>query len=352
MLKAYYKKYRLRFKNPATTSRGTLTEKDAFYLKIEDSEKPGIFGIGECSPLSGLSIDAVDNFEQKLSGVCDFINKTGEVTDELDLNLLPSVEFAIETALLDLQNGGIRKIADTDFVNKKEPVKINGLIWMAEKEKMKEQIIQKLKDGFKCIKLKIGAINFDDECDLLEYIRKEFPPSEIEIRVDANGAFSPSDAREKLKRLSKYHLHSVEQPIKPGQWKEMAGLCSKTDIPIALDEELIGISSNAGRKLLFQIVKPQYIVLKPTLTGGIQESQDWIELAEEFDTGWWITSALESNIGLNAISQWASTFDTDTYQGLGTGQLYENNIPSPLVVKNGSLIYNKDLKWDLSVLGW
>jgi O-succinylbenzoate synthase len=351
-LTATYKKHTLRFKIPAVTSRGSLTEKDTWYIRLENPENHGVFGIGECAPLPGLSIDDLSVFENQLENTCLMINAAGEIPADLDLDSFPALEFGLETALLDLQNGGSRKIAETDFFSGKQEIPINGLIWMAAKEKMQEQIRQKIKQGFKCLKLKIGASDFSEELDLLTAIRKEFPAGDLELRVDANGAFSGETAPEKLEKLAPLKIHSIEQPIKAGQWQEMAKLCRNPAVPVALDEELIGIRSEAGKKLLLQIIKPQYLIIKPTLTGGFQAAQEWIELALKMKMGWWITSALESNIGLNAVSQWASSFETRLYQGLGTGQLYENNIPSPLQIKGENLIYNNGLQWDLSILGW
>lgn len=347
MLKAEYKKYTLNFKTPAGTSRGVLNQKDSYILKLYDTNNKELFGLGECSPLIGLSIDNIENFENKLIDTCNLINKTGDIPEELELNPYPSIEFGLETALLDLENGGIRKIANTDFFNKEKEIKINGLVWMNTKENMYEQIKDKINQGFKCIKIKIGAINFDDECYLLSEIRKNFTEKDIEIRVDANGAFTNEEALNKIEKLSIYKIHSIEQPIKQGQWSIMANLCKKSPVPIALDEELIGVSTESGKKLLLQIIKPQYIVLKPTLLGGFQLSQEWIEIAHEMNIDWWITSALESNIGLNAICQWASTFELKEFQGLGTGQLYENNFESPLIVEKGSIKYDKSKSWVL-----
>lgn len=347
MLKAEYKKHKFKFKFPAGTSRGTLTEKDIYILKLYDASNINVFGLGECSPLLGLSIDNPDTFENKLNDTCNLINQKGDIPEELELNSFPAIEFGLETALLDLENGGKRKIVDTDFFNKGQPIPINGLIWMNDKAHMLNQIKEKIDAGFECIKIKIGAINFDDECYLLNEIRKNYSENDIEIRVDANGAFSTDEALDKLQKLDKYNLHSIEQPIKQGQWSLMANLCKNSPIPIALDEELIGVNTESGKKLLMQIIKPHYIVLKPTLLGGFQLSQEWIEIAHEMNVGWWITSALESNIGLNAIAQWSSTFDLDEFQGLGTGQLYENNFDSPLVIEKGHIKYNSNKKWVL-----
>ncbi|HSM64126.1 MAG TPA: o-succinylbenzoate synthase, partial [Gillisia sp.] len=228
-------------------------------------------------------------------------------------------------------------------------IPINGLVWMGEKSFMKEQILSKIKDGFKCIKLKIGAIDFNSELDLLKFIRSEFSSEEIEIRVDANGAFSPEDALAKLKRLSQFNIHSIEQPIKQGQWEKMAKLCELTPIPIALDEELIGITDVTKKLDLLQTIKPQYIIFKPSLIGGYRGTEEWLNLANEMSIGWWVTSALESNVGLNAISQWTFTKNSPLPQGLGTGGLYTNNFESPLEVKNGTIMYNPKTSWGFNL---
>lgn len=348
MFKCSYKKITLQFKNPATTSRGSLLNKDSYFLILQSLENPTIYGIGEASPLKDLSVDAVDNFEEVIAKVCSDINAIKDVPEELELLKYPSIEFALETALIDLENGGKRKIVDTSFYSKEKPISINGLIWMADKDNMKNQLKAKLEAGFKCIKIKVGAIDFEDELELLKEIRKTYSEKDITIRLDANGAFDSKDVLIKLEKLSQYKIHSLEQPIKQGNWGEMAKICKNSPIDIALDEELIGITSPSGKKMLLDIIKPQYIIIKPTLLGGFQESQDWIELSHEMNIGWWITSALESNIGLNAIAQWTSSFNNNLPQGLGTGQLYENNIPSPLEVKGGKLIYNQKTAWDIS----
>jgi L-alanine-DL-glutamate epimerase-like enolase superfamily enzyme len=235
----------------------------------------------------------------------------------------------------------------SDFTKGKDSIPINGLIWMGDPVFMKQQIKDKLASGFSCIKLKIGAIDFDNELELIKSIRNEFDAKTIEIRVDANGAFKPNEALEKLKRLSDYNLHSIEQPIRQGQVGDMAQLCSETPLPIALDEELIGVFSVTEKQFLLQTIKPQYIILKPTLVGGFKGSQEWIALAESNQIGWWVTSALESNIGLNAIAQWTYTLESQLPQGLGTGGLFTNNIQSPLVVDSGQLVYDLKTKWNL-----
>jgi len=350
---ASYKKHTLEFKEPANTSKGSISQKDSFIIKIADKENPKIFGLGESSPLSKLSPDFSESIEEKVSHYCDLINEEENVTFDKELIDFPSIQFALESALLELENGGNHKLFDTDFVKGKKGIPINALIWMSDKENMLKQIKERLADGFKSIKIKIGSINFDDETYLLEQIRKEYSASDIEIRLDANGAFAPKTALSYLEKLAKFNIHSIEQPIQQGKWQEMANLCSKTPVPIALDEELVGIKTKYGRKIMLEIIKPQYIVLKPTLLGGFISCQELIEISEEFKISWWISSMLESNVGLNAISQWVSTFETnEMFQGLATSELYTNNIASPLEIKNGELLYNNKLNWDLSVLGW
>ena len=347
MLQATFQKYTLQFKQPSGTSRGVLHTKDSWFIFLQRKENPSIIGVGECGLLSGLSIDDVPHYETKLSEVCTTINKYKYWLDE-GLNTFPSIHFGLEIALKDLANQGSKILFPTSFTANKASIPINGLIWMGKKKIMFDQIKAKLKEGFSCIKLKIGAIDFEEELDLLKYIRQQFAANEVEIRVDANGAFSPKNALEKLKKLADFQLHSIEQPIKQGQFSEMARLCKKTPLPIALDEELIGIFTAAAKRKLMELLRPQYLIFKPSFIGGFKGTQEWIDLCQEFNTPWWITSALESNIGLSAIAQWAATFNTSMPQGLGTGQLYTNNIPSPLSVKNGRIHYKKENNWDLS----
>ena len=250
------------------------------------------------------------------------------------------------SAILDFQNGGKREIFKTDFYNSSEKISINGLVWMGTPDFMRKQIVEKLENGFDTIKLKIGAIDFAEELKLLAFIRKQFSEDKITIRVDANGAFSPKQAIEKLKMLSEFNIHSIEQPIKDGQEQLMAELCEKNIIPIALDEELI---KNSGKEnYLLETIKPQYIILKPSLMGGISGSLKWIKTAENLNINWWMTSALESNIGLNAICQLASKLKNPLPQGLGTGKLYTNNFESPLTVEMGQIFYDANKKWDLN----
>ena len=347
MLKASFKKHFLKFKQPAGTSRGILNTKEAFYIILTNEHT---FGIGECGLLRGLSIDDSPIYEEKLAWVCRHISMGLEAL-YAELLEFPSIQIGLETAFLSLNSKDPFQIFPSVFSEGQGNISINGLIWMGDEEFMKQQIKEKLSSGFRCIKMKIGAIDFMTEIRLLRAIRKEFSASDIELRVDANGAFSSSEAIEKLHILSELNLHSIEQPIRQGQWQEMAELCSKTPLPIALDEELIGLVSSEEKKKLLRTVQPQYIILKPSFIGGFKGSDEWISLASELDVGWWITSALESNVGLNAISQYTFTKNSKLPQGLGTGSLYTNNIPSPLEVKNGTLSYLPSVEWDTAQIG-
>lgn len=346
MILASYQKYILNFKNPSGTSRGILRTKETWFIILKKDDK---IGYGETGLFKGLSADDVKNYEEKLAWACQNINQGLSFLLQ-ELVEFPSIQFGLEQAFLSLQSKDSFTIFPSKFTKSKTPIPINGLIWMGDKDYMNSQIKEKLKSGFSCIKMKIGAINFDEEIMLLKSIRKEFSSKEIELRVDANGAFSPNDALEKLNRLAELDLHSIEQPIKQGQLQEMAELCSKTPLPIALDEELIGVFSSTEKEYVIQTIQPQYIILKPSLVGGFAGSKEWINFAENKNIGWWITSALESNIGLNAIAQFTYTLQSKLPQGLGTGSLFTNNFDSPLEVKNGALHYNTELKWNLNNL--
>ena len=346
MIKANYKKYILNFKNPSGTSRGILITKETWFILLE---KNGKTGVGETGLFRGLSIDDVSNYEEKLIWVCKNIN-LGLDTLLSEVIDFPSIQFGLEQAFLSLKSKDKFELFPSQFTQGEKSIPINGLVWMGEKEFMKNQIKEKLKTGFSCIKMKIGAIDFDTEIELLKSIRKEFSSKEIELRVDANGAFNPKKALEKLQILSELEIHSIEQPIKQGQVNEMAQLCAKTPLPIALDEELIGVFSSEEKKKLLEFIQPQYIILKPSLIGGFTGSKEWINLAEQTNCGWWITSALESNIGLNAIAQFTNTLQSNLPQGLGTGSLFTNNFTSPLEVKNGTLQYNSERSWDFNLI--
>lgn len=346
MIRAFHKKYILNFKIPGGTSRGVLHSKETYFIILQDKNE---IGVGECGLFRGLSMDDVPEYENKLQWVCDNI-ALGFPFLWNELLTFPSIQFGLEQAFLSLKSETEFELFPSDFTRSKEGIPINGLIWMGDKDSMKRQIKEKLATGFTTIKLKIGAIDFQTELDLLKNIRKEFSKEDIELRVDANGAFTPTNALEKLEQLATYQLHSIEQPIKAGQWTEMASLCQKTPLPIALDEELIGIFEKDKKRDLLEQIQPQYIILKPSLVGGFKGSDDWIALAEKQGIDWWITSALESNIGLNAIAQYTYYKGVSLPQGLGTGDLFTNNFESPLHVKEGYLHYNSSLFWDIEEL--
>ena len=345
MIKATYKKYILNFKKPSGTSRGILKTKETWFIFLSSDKKNGV---GECGILRTLSIDDRPDYEDKLQWVCNNINIGLEKLLE-EVYDFPSIQFGLEQAFLSLESENKFELFPSDFTKEKQSIPINGLVWMGEKAFMKTQIQEKIEAGFSCIKMKIGAIDFETEMDLLTSIRKEFSAKEIELRVDANGGFSPNEALEKLKRLSALEIHSIEQPIAVNQVDKMAELCEITPLPIALDEELIGVFSLEKKKELLAKIKPQYIILKPSLIGGLKGSKEWIYLAEEQNIGWWITSALESNVGLNAIAQFTFTLQNKMPQGLGTGSLFTNNFESPLEVKNGTLHYNSAKSWDFNL---
>ena len=344
-MKASWKKYTLEFKQPSGTSRGVLRIKDSYFVFLE---KDGKTGIGECGILKGLSADDRPDYEARLKWLNENIQRPVE---ELYANLreFPSIQAGLEMALLDLKSDD-HILFPSEFTEGKAMQPINGLIWMGDVDFMKQQVATKLKDGFAVLKMKIGAINFEDELAILKSIRNEFGPEELELRVDANGAFFPSEAINVLNRLAELRIHSIEQPIKKGQWQEMAALCEVPSIDIALDEELIGVFDMAHRRQLLQTIRPQYIILKPSFIGGFRGSEEWIQLAKESRAGWWVTSALESNLGLSAIAQWNYLQENKMPSGLGTGSLYTNNIESPLYIKGGAIGYNASVNWDLSVL--
>lgn len=330
---------RLHFKQPAGTSRGSYTTRDVWYLHLTSDKYPDRVGIGECAPLPKLSCDDMQGYESVLAHICNEVTEQGGFSVE-SLRDYPSILFGLETAFRHLERGCF-ELWDTPFSRGEVGIPINGLIWMGDYKKMLEQIEAKMAVGFRCIKLKIGAINFEEELALLRFIRSHFSAKEVELRVDANGAFAPADAMEKLKRLAELDLHSIEQPIRAGQWEDMARLTAETPLPIALDEELIGINIPERKQCLLDSIHPQYIILKPSLHGGMAGGNEWIREAEKRNIGWWITSALESNIGLNAIAHWCATFNNPLPQGLGTGALFTNNVDMPLEVRKDSLWYLK-----------
>lgn len=323
----------LSFKKPAMTSRGVYTERKVFYVKISSGDRTGI---GECAPLPLLSQDDIPDYEEKLKFFCDSLMKKNLKIEALDeeLQQYPSIRFGLEIALRFFENSVPWK---NDFSEGRRGIPINGLVWMGSFKEMSEEIEKKIGDGFKCIKIKIGSIDFDEELKLLEQVRKNHGADEIELRVDANGAFSAKEALEKLQKLSEYEIHSVEQPIKQGQPEEMALLCRISPVPVALDEELIKCTNIREKTELLDKINPAYLVLKPSLHGGIKGCEEWIRLAENKGIRYWVTSALESNIGLNAISMWCGSLNTYTFQGLGTGVLFYDNCGIPPEIKNGEL---------------
>ena len=321
----------LHFKQPAGTSRGVYTTRRSWFVTLTDDE--GNSGVGECAPLPNLSCDDIPEYYNILYGFAKSLCDNGELPIN-DLRHYPSMLFGLETALMSLRPNN-HHMFDTPFAKGKEGIPINGLVWMGSYEEMLPRMEEKLKLGFRCVKIKIGAIDFDDELRLLSLIRKRFSKETIELRVDANGAFAPSEALKKIEQLSRYDIHSIEQPIKQGQWEAMARLCKSASLPIALDEELIGINDIGKKEELLDVIRPQYIVLKPSLHGGMVGTREWIKFAKQRGIGSWITSALESNIGLNAIALLCA----DVYgpkitfpQGLGTGQLFTDNVPMPLKI--------------------
>lgn len=346
-MKANYFRYDLNFKRPSGTSRGVLTTKETWFITLEDQGK---MGIGECGILRGLSIDDRPDYEEQLAWLCAHPHADDDAISEA-LKEFPSILFGWEQALLSLRSDDKFTLFPSAFTSGEASIPINGLIWMGEEAFMAEQIAEKLEQGFDCIKMKIGAIDFDTEVKLLKGIRERFPADTIELRVDANGAFSPEEAMKKLEILSALELHSIEQPIKAGQHEAMAKLCEGTPLPIALDEELIGVFDRSERLSLLETIRPQYIILKPSLVGGFRNTTEWIGLAGEVNAGWWITSALESNIGLNAIAQYTFMQHNPMPQGLGTGALYTNNIAAPLEVSEGTLSYRSDGTWELDAIG-
>ena len=327
----------LKFKQPARTSRGAYTLHQVWYVILTSGEAPDKWGIGECAPLPDLSCDASTDYEEKLRAICRTIEQTG-LFDKEALRPYPSILFGLETAFRHFEAGSFA-LWDTPFSQGKTGIPINGLIWMGNYAGMLNQIEEKIQAGYRCIKLKIGAIDFEEEIRLLHHIRSHFSSAEIELRVDANGAFLPGDVQTKLNRLAELDIHSIEQPIATGQWETMAQLCAQSPLPIALDEELIGCNQPDDKRRLLETIRPQFIILKPSLHGGFSGSSEWIAEAERLNINWWATSALESNIALNAIAQWCGTFDNPLPQGLGTGALFHNNIYMPLALQQDRLYY-------------
>ncbi|MCH3986161.1 MAG: o-succinylbenzoate synthase [Prevotella sp.] len=336
----------LHFIHPAGTSRGVYTTRRSDYLTLTSDDRPGVQGVGECATLPDLSCDAGPQYDRTLQHICMMVEQLGKIPYEM-LRPYPSILFGLETAFAQFQAGGSTALFDTPFARGEEGIPINGLVWMGTFEEMLGRLEEKLDQGFHCVKLKIGAIDFDREIELVRHIRERFSKEDVELRVDANGGFTPENALQRMEQLAGYGLHSIEQPIRQHQWKEMARLCKESPLPIALDEELIGVNMKNMKEELLDTIHPAYLVLKPSLHGGMTGCKEWTDLARQRGIGTWITSALESNVGLNAVSHFAAlmygphiTFP----QGLGTGLLFMDNIPMPLKMEGDQLWYKKDVK--------
>lgn len=324
----------LHFRQPAGTSRGIYTTRRTWLVSVSDGEHSGV---GECAPLPQLSTDDRPDYADALHRACQSLEASG-MLDTDALRDSPSMLFGLETALRHMTHGDL--LFDTPFSRGEEGIPINGLVWMGRYDEMMARIEEKLKAGYHCVKLKIGAIRFDDELDMVKHIRSRFSHRDVQLRVDANGAFRYEDALYRMELLAQYAIHSIEQPIRAGQWSYMAELCRNSPLPIALDEELIGINDPDQKRQMLNIIRPAYLVLKPSLHGGMMGTREWVATARDMGIGTWITSALESNIGLDAIAQ----LTADIYgshikmaQGLGTGQLFTDNIDMPLTIKGEHL---------------
>ena len=356
MLCLTYSRRVLRFNFPARTSRGALAEHTAHYLHLHEGPSPApgaAVGVGEAAPLAGLSPDFGPGFAAQAAALCERFNAAqlydfdAAQAPELVGPELPALRFALETAALDFAGGGRRQLYANAFAQGRAGLPINGLVWMGDAAFMREQIQAKLAAGFSCLKLKIGSLDFDAELALLAEIRAVAGPAELTLRVDANGAFSPAEAPARLAALARFAVHSIEQPLAAGQWTEMAALCRAAPVPVALDEELIGLADPARQAELLDRVRPAYLVLKPTLLGGHAATRRWIALAQARGIGWWITSALESNVGLSAVAQLTGEYDVAGFaQGLGTGQLYHNNVAAPLSIRQGTLHFDPAGPWE------
>ena len=340
-----YIRHQLQFKTPGGTSRGVLRHKDSWLIQISKDDQ---HGIGECSIIEGLSPESPHIVQNILEEIPQYLNEGKEFLLQR-YSKAPAVKFAIEMAFSGLDSHHPLLHFDTQFIHQQQMLPINGLIWMGDVKAMMTQLEQKINLGFSCIKIKVGAIDFESECNFLAHIRKRFHSSDLTLRLDANGAFQSEDAMQKLSKLSEYNIHSIEQPIAPGQRKEMATLCKTSHIPIALDEELISINSKEEKVDLIQEIKPKYIILKPSLVGGWKGADQWVSIAENHAVDWWATSALESNIGLNAIVQWVSTKQINRPQGLGTGGLFTNNIDTPLYLRGQNMGFDPNKLSDFTL---
>ncbi len=347
MVKATYTRYPLSFKRPSGTSRGVFHSKPCWFIHL--TAEDGVTGIGEVSLIPGLSLEDPEETEIRLDHICKLISK-GEMDPNQPLPSQPGIQFALETAIQDLDQGGNRILYPSEFTSGKEGIPINGLIWMGDRDFMIKQVREKMEQGFRVLKLKVGALETWEELEVLSWIRSEYGTGDLEIRLDANGAWMPEEAPLKMDQFSVFGIHSIEQPLAAGQPEAMAALCADPAIPVALDEELIGITGSTEKKQLLETIQPDYIILKPGLLGGFSATEEWIQLAGEMNMGWWVTSALESSIGLNAIAQWTFRQKITMTQGLGTGMIYSNNLKSPLQMEGDKLWYREEQGWDLQVI--
>ena len=320
----HWEKHILHFIKPARTSRGAYTEKPVWLVYLTEN---GVTGCGEAAPLPDLSPDGQVNLDEVLTQLQYFASENLPLHEWLRLAApYPSLQFALECAWLDCKNGGQGVLFPGPFTRAETGIPINGLVWMDTADAMWGEAHRKINSGYRCLKFKVGALDTDTECRLLEQVRKLKNAFQLTLRLDANGAWNDAEALRHLKEFHRFEVHSIEQPIKAGQPDAMQEVCAKSPIPVALDEELIGVSADKAEALL-KYINPAFIVLKPTLLGGFTASNAWIQHAHSLDIGWWATSALEGNIGLSAIAQWVSTLQPPLFQGLGTGALYENNFP-------------------------
>ncbi|MBP6392629.1 MAG: o-succinylbenzoate synthase [Flavobacteriales bacterium] len=349
MLRARWIEHTLRPRFELGTSKGPITARTVWYLIVWHRDRPEVQGFGEAALFPGHSKEFPADVRTKFLELCaDTSNWEQRLrTDLIDV---PSVRFAVEQCLRDLEAGGSKMLFPSEFTLGRQVIPINGLVWMGDKATMKQRIREQIDGGYSTVKMKIGAIGIEDELTLLKNVRAEYKAADLTLRVDANGAFSAQQAPEVLKRLADLQVHSIEQPVAPGLYEVMTELCAAPPLPIALDEDLIGANTHDAKVDLLDNVRPQYIVIKPSLVGGWAAAQEWIDLAKARNIGWWITSALESSIGLNAIAQFTATLNVTLAQGLGTGKVYENNIPSPLLAEKGFLRYRPEAEWDLSTL--
>lgn len=336
MLRASWRPYTLHFTFEARTSRGSMWHKRTYFVEVWDDAAPEVKGVGECALFEGLGADDKPDYEQRLDEAIRNIDGFDSWKSDYS-----SITFGLECALADLARGGKGICFPSDWTDGKTYIPINGLIWMGDKRLMLERIKEKMEKGFRCIKLKIGGIDFADELALLEFVRRQIGRDELELRLDANGAFTPDNALERLDALSRFGIHSIEQPIRAGQPQEMARICAESSIPVALDEELIGVRDGTEKAALLAVIKPAYVILKPSLCGGLRHADEWIATATAQGIGWWATSALESNIGLSAIAQWVAAKHPVMPQGLGTGGLYSNNIPSRVFLDGDKLKFKQ-----------